>query len=41
MRQCDTPFDFKINVGHSGIYFMVQDFALYFEDFLMDECHAL
>ena len=26
----------KINVGHSDLYFMASDFALYLEDYLMD-----
>ena len=27
--------DFKINVGHCDLYFMVSDFALYLEGYLM------
>ena len=41
MSQYDTTFDLKINVGHCDLYFMVQYFALYFEDCLIYEHHTL
>ena len=41
MNQDDTTFDLKINVGHYDLYFMVQDFTLYLEDYLIYEHQTL
>ena len=35
MSQYDLMFDLKIKMGHCDLYFMVHDFALYFEDYLI------
>ena len=41
MNQYDPTFNLKINVGHCDLYFMVSDFVLYLEDYLMYEHHTL
>ena len=35
MSQYDLMLDLKIKVGHCDLYFMVSDFASYFEGYLM------
>ena len=37
MSQYDPKFNLKVNIGHCGLYFMVQCFALYLEDYLIYE----
>ena len=41
MGQCDATFNLRVNVGLCDLYFMVSDFALYLEDYLMYEHHYL
>ena len=41
MSQYDPKFDLKINIGHCDIYFMVSDFALHLEDYLLYEHNTL
>ena len=40
MSQYGLLFDLKIYVGHCNLYFMVQRFALYIEDYLFYEQHT-
>ena len=40
MSQCDAIFNLIIDVGQYGLYFTVQWFSLYLEDYLMDECNT-
>ena len=37
--QCDTNVDLNLCIYVSDLYFMVGDFALYPEDYLLDKCH--
>ena len=41
MSRVDPKFDLKINVGHCDLYFMVSDFALYLEDYLIYQHYNL
>ena len=41
MCQGDWSFDLKINLGHSDLSFRSNNFAIYLEDYLMNEHHAL
>ena len=41
MSLCDQPFCLKIIIGQHDLYFMSSDFALYLDDFLVDEHRTL
>ena len=37
---CDPMNDHLLYLGHCDLYFMVSDFALYLEYYLLDKCHT-
>ena len=41
MSQWDMTYDLIMNVDYNDLYLMSNDFALYLEDCLMDECYSL